>query len=143
MNELGYQFLIAAAAFLLVVLALIALGVRRFQLRRALGTFDASISMRPGHWTMGVCRYGDDDLVYLRLLSLTPIPKYRFRRSSLRLKGWRQPEDSERGRIAPGCIVVMLSCEGEDFLLAMKFDVYAGLSSWLEAGPVIGIGTWR
>jgi hypothetical protein len=25
----------------------------------------------------------------------------------------------------------------------MKFDAYTGLSSWLEAGPVIGIGTWR
>jgi hypothetical protein len=25
----------------------------------------------------------------------------------------------------------------------MRFDAYTGLSSWLEAGPVIGVGTWR
>jgi hypothetical protein len=28
-------------------------------------------------------------------------------------------------------------------LLAMKFGAYAGLSSWLEAGPHTGVGTWR
>jgi hypothetical protein len=142
-NELGFSFLVLAALFLLVVLAVVALGVRRYQLRRALGTFDASLSMRPGSWTMGVCRYGDNDLVFLRLLSLTPIPRYRFVRSSLQLNGWRQPEEAERGRIAPGAVIVQLGYEGSDFELAMKYDVYAGLSSWLEAGPVVGVGTWR
>jgi hypothetical protein len=37
----------------------------------------------------------------------------------------------------------MLRHDKQELLLAMSFDVYAGLSSWLEAGPVIGIGTWR
>jgi hypothetical protein len=40
-------------------------------------------------------------------------------------------------------VVVELQYEGKKFLLAMKFEAYAGLSSWLEAGPVIGVGTWR
>ena len=40
-------------------------------------------------------------------------------------------------------IVVTLEYEGMEFLVAMNYEVYTGLSSWIEAGPVIGIGTWR
>jgi Protein of unknown function (DUF2550) len=140
---LDITFAILAAVFLLLVLALIAFGVRRYQLRRTLGTFDASIAMLPGSWQMGVCRYTDTHLEWLRLLSLSPKPRYRFRRSSLELQGWRQPTEAERAKIQPGAIVVMLTHEKQDLSMAMTFDVYAGLSSWLEAGPVIGIGTWR
>lgn len=143
MNDFGVPFIILAAVFLLLVLTLLAFWVRRFQLRRALGTFDASICLLPGSWRMGVCRYEDKHLEWLRMMSLSPRPRYRFLRSSLVLKGWRQPTETEKARIQPGAIVVMLEHEGCELLLAMKFDVYAGLSSWLEAGPVIGIGTWR
>jgi hypothetical protein len=142
-NELSVAFVVLAALFVLLVLALLAFGVRRYQLRRALGTFDASICLLPGSWQMGVCRYADKHLEWLRLFSLSPRPRHRFRRSSLELKGWRQPTEDERLRIQPGAIVVMLTHEKQELLLAMNFDVYAGLSSWLEAGPVIGIGTWR
>jgi hypothetical protein len=142
-NELSVAFVVLAALFVLLVLALLAFGVRRYQLRRALGTFDASICLLPGSWQMGVCRYADKHLEWLRLFSLSPRPRHRFRRSSLELKGWRQHTEDERLRIQPGAIVVMLTHEKQELLLAMNFDVYAGLSSWLEAGPVIGIGTWR
>jgi hypothetical protein len=40
-------------------------------------------------------------------------------------------------------VIVELRFVGQDLRLAMKFDDYTGLSSWLEAGPVIGVGTWR
>jgi Protein of unknown function (DUF2550) len=142
-NELSVPFIVLAALFLLLVLALLAFGMRRYQLRRTLGTFDASICLLPGSWQMGVCRYADKHLEWLRLFSLSPRPRYKFLWSSLELKGWRQPTEEERPRIQPGAIVVMLSYEQQEVLLAMSFDVYAGLSSWLEAGPVIGIGTWR
>nr|WP_085940442.1 DUF2550 domain-containing protein [Arthrobacter crystallopoietes] len=131
------------AVFVLLILALLAFGMRRYQLRRALGTFDASICLLPGSWQMGVCRYADQHLEWLRLFSLSPRPRYKFRRSALELKGWRQPTEEERPKIQPGAIVVILKHEEQELLLAMNFDVYAGLSSWLEAGPVIGIGTWR
>jgi hypothetical protein len=142
-EEVGYTFAILAALFLLLLLTLLAFGLRRYQLRRALGTFDASICMLPGSWQMGVCRYADKHLEWLRLFSLSPKPRYRFRRSALELQGWRQPTEAERAKIQPGAIVVMLRHDQQELLLAMSFDVYAGLSSWLEAGPVIGIGTWR
>ncbi|WP_312181672.1 DUF2550 domain-containing protein [Arthrobacter sp.] len=141
--ESTYVFLGLAALFALLVLATALFWVRRTQLRRTLGTFDASICFPPGGWRMGVCRYTDTHLEWLRLLSLSPRPPYRFLRSSLQITGWRQPTEAERARIQPGALVVMLDYEGAELLIAMKYDVYTGLSSWLEAGPVIGIGTWR
>lgn len=143
MNHPGPAFLAIAACFLLVVLALCLFGVRRIQLRRTLGTIDASIRTANGRWRMGVCRYQESELEWFRLLSLSPRPNVRMRRSSIVLVGRRQPTEAERPRVAPDAILVTLSYEGAQILLAMKFDAYAGLSSWLEAGPVIGVGTWR
>lgn len=143
MDGIGIAFITLAVLFALLVLLIGAFFLRRYQLRSALGTFDASICLPPAGWRMGVCRYTDMHLEWLRLVSLSPRPPHRYLRSSLELKGWRQPTEAEKSRIQPGAIVVSLTYEGDEILLAMKFDVYAGLSSWLEAGPVIGIGTWR
>ena len=143
MDELSIAFIALAAVFLLLAFTLFALGLRRYQLRRALGTFDASICSLSGTWQMGVCRYTDKHLEWLRLFSLSPRPLHRFVRSSLELNGWRTPHESELSRIQPGAIIVLLTYRGEELLLAMNYEAYNGLSSWLEAGPVIGIGTGR
>ncbi|WP_287931203.1 DUF2550 domain-containing protein [Arthrobacter sp.] len=143
MNEPGIPFIVLAAIFLLVVITLCLFGVRRFQLRRALGTVDASICVSGNRWQMGVCRYQESDLEWFRLLSLSPLPHRKMVRSSIELVGRRQPTEAERTRVPPDVVIVKLSYKGEDVLLAMKFGAYAGLSSWLEAGPVVGIGTWR
>lgn len=144
MNEFFIPFIVPAACVLLLVLFFAALALRRFQLRSALGTFDASVCLLPeDSWQAGVCRYGDKHLEWLRMFSLSPRPRVRFRRSSLVLSGWRQPTGSERNRIPRGAVVVMMDYEGARLLMAMQFEAYAGLSSWIEAGPVIGVGTWR
>ncbi|MFD1212329.1 DUF2550 domain-containing protein [Arthrobacter sp. GCM10027362] len=143
MNELGFPVTALAAVLLLLLLSLVAFGVRRYQLRRTLGTFDASLRHASGRWEMGIGRYADKHLEWLRLFSLSPRPRRRYLRSSLELNGWRQPTDLERSNVQPGAVVAMLSYEGQELLLAVNFEVYAGLSAWLEAGPVIGIGTWR
>ncbi len=143
MDGLGVAFILLAAPCGLLGLVIGAFLMRRFQLNRALGTFDASIR-RPGSgWRMGVCRYTDKHLEWLRLFSLSPVPRHRYLRSSLELRGWRAPEDNERGHFHHDAIIVQLLCDGQELELAMTYDVYAGLSSWIEAGPVIGIGTWR
>ncbi|MCQ1945289.1 MULTISPECIES: DUF2550 domain-containing protein [unclassified Arthrobacter] len=139
----SYVFIALAALFGLLVLAVVLFGVRRSQLRRALGTFDASICLPPAGWRMGVCRYTDTHLEWLRLVSLSPRPPYRFLRSSLEMAGWREPTEAERARIQPGAVVVSLNYQGSTILVAMKYEAYTGLSSWVEAGPVVGIGTWR
>ncbi|MHA7207478.1 DUF2550 domain-containing protein [Arthrobacter sp. MDT1-65] len=143
MEALGVTFICLAVLFGLLVLVIAAFLLRRYQLGRALGTFDASIRLPPRGWRVGVCRYTDRHLEWLSLLSLSPIPRFRFLRSSLEVTGWRAATEVERVSIQPGAIIVHLTYEGEAFDLAMKYDVYAGLSSWIEAGPVIGIGTWR
>ena len=43
----------------------------------------------------------------------------------------------------PGSVIVMMSYEGREVLVAMDYQTYNGLSAWLEAGPVAGVGTWR
>lgn len=143
MNVTGLPFILLATVFALLVFALCLSGVRRFNLRRALGTVDASICVAGNSWQMGVCRYQDNDLEWFRLASLSVRPKHTFRRSSLELTGRRQPTENELVKVQPETVIVELRYEGQDVLLAMRFDAYTGLSSWLEAGPVIGVGTWR
>jgi hypothetical protein len=143
MSVSGLPFIVLATAFSLLVFALCLFGVRRYNLRRALGTVDASICVAGNSWQMGVCRYQDNDLEWFRLASLSVRPKYTFRRSSLELTGRRQPTETELVKVQPDSVIVELRYEGRDVLLAMRFDAYTGLSSWLEAGPVIGVGTWR
>lgn len=143
MDTFGFPVAALAAVLLLLLLTLVALGVRRYQLRRTLGTFDASLCHAPGKWEPGIGRYADKHLEWMRLLSLSPRPRRRYLRSSLELNGWRQPTEQESTKIQSGTVVAMLSYEGQDLQLALNFEVYAGLSAWLEAGPVIGIGTWR
>ena len=143
MNDPGIPFIALATVFALLIFALCLSGVRRFNLRRALGTVDASICTAGKGWQMGVCRYQDNDLEWFRLMSLSVRPKHRFKRHSLELLGRRKPTEAEAVKVQPDVVIVELKYEGRDVLLAMKFDAYTGLSSWLEAGPVIGIGTWR
>ncbi|GAA4030336.1 MULTISPECIES: DUF2550 domain-containing protein [Arthrobacter] len=143
MDESALPFIALATAFTLLIFTLCLVGVRRFNLRRALGTVDASICTAGNSWRMGVCRYQDSELEWFRLLSLSFRPKHSFRRSSLELLGRRKPTEEERTKLQPDVVVVELRHEGQSFMLAMRFDAYAGLSSWLEAGPVVGVGTWR
>jgi len=143
MNDPGLPFIVLATVFALLVFTLCLFGVRRFNLRRALGTVDASICVAGNSWQMGVCRYQDNHLEWFRLASLSVRPKHTYRRSSLELVGRREPTESERVKVQPETVIVQLRYEGRDVLLAMRFDAYAGLSSWLEAGPVVGVGTWR
>lgn len=143
MDVPGFPFIAIATVFALLIFTLCLFGVRRFNLRRALGTVDASICTAGNSWQMGVCRYQDNDLEWFRLLSLSVRPRHRYKRSSLELLGRREPTESELVKVQPDVVIVELRYEGYEVLLAMNFDAYTGLSSWLEAGPVIGVGTWR
>ena len=133
MDAPSLPFIAMAIAFGLLIFALCLSGVRRFNLRRALGTVDASICVAGNSWQMGVCRYQDNDLEWFRLVSLSLRPKHTFRRSSLELLGRRKPTESELLKVQPDAVIVELRYEGQPVLLAMRFDAYTGLSSWLEA----------
>src|SRR6188472_4275662 len=95
MDAQTLPFIALAITLGLLIFALCLSGVRRFNLRRALGTVDASICTAGNSWQMGVCRYQDNDLEWFRLASLSMRPKHTFRRSSLELTGRRKPTESE------------------------------------------------
>ncbi|MET4003411.1 DUF2550 domain-containing protein [Arthrobacter psychrochitiniphilus] len=143
MNELGMPFIVLAGLLLLVVLSLCLFGVRRLVLRRTLGTFDTSMCLRSNRWAMGVCRYQESNLQWLRTLSLSPIPVKTLQRNKIVLVGRRDPSEAELTRVPPATVIVVLDYEGAEILLAMKFGAYTGLSSWLEAGPQPGMNTRR
>lgn len=143
MNDLGIPFIVLAGLLLLVVLSLCLFGVRRMHLRRTLGTVDSSMCLRGNRWSMGVCRYQESNLQWLRSFSLSPIPVKTLARNKIVLVGRREPSETELTRVPPSTVIVMLDYEGTQILLAMKFAAYAGLSSWLEAGPQPGVSTRR
>ena len=143
MNDLGIPFIVLAGLLLLVVLSLCLFGVRRMHLRRTLGTVDSSMCLRGNRWSMGVCRYQESNLQWLRSFSLSPIPVKTLARNRIVLVGRREPSETELTRVPPSTVIVMLDYEGTQILLAMKFAAYAGLSSWLEAGPQPGVSTRR
>ena len=92
---------------------------------------------------MVIARYAPGELEFLKLFSVSPVPVHRFQRSSILLNGWRRPAEEEKHLVPPGSAIVMMSYEGRDVLIAMDYQTYNGLSAWLEAGPVAGVGTWR
>lgn len=143
MEAIGLVLLILAGIVILAGAYFAAVGVRRSQLRRTLGTFDASLRMEGARWAPGICRYADHRLEFLALLSVSPIPVERFERTSLELHGWVEADPKDRSRIPADAVVVRLSSGERAFDLAMSYAAYTGLSSWLEAGPVAGVGTWR
>lgn len=117
------------------------MGVRRFQLRRTLGTFDASIRTPTGRWVLCIGRYGGAHVDLLRFFSISPVPAFVIERKGLDISGWRRAEEEERGKIPPGFIIVALQRRDETIELAMDYRDYTGFAAWLEAGPIAG--SWQ
>ena len=141
MIEITAPVLVALLLLAAIVMFFGAMTVRRIQLRRTLGTFDASILTPKGKWMMVICRYGGGHLDLLRFFSVSPIPRFVLQRRGLDITGRRQPDDQEAQLIPPGFVIVELTRNGEELLLAMDYQDYTGFSSWLEAGPIAG--SWQ
>ncbi len=141
MFEITAPVLIALLILIGIAMFFGAMAVRHIQLRRTLGTFDASILAPNGKWIMAIGRYGGAHLDLLRFFSVSPIPSFVIERRGLDITGRREPTDEEASRIPPGFIIVMLDRNGEELLLAMDYRDYTGFSAWLEAGPIAG--SWQ
>ena len=141
MIEISAPVLIALLVLAGIVAFFGAMGVRRFQFRRTLGTFDASYPTPAGKWVMCVGRYGTAHVDLLRFFSVSPIPAFVLERRGLDISGWRRPKDDERGKIPPGFIIVSLKRGDELIEMAMDYRDYTGFSAWLEAGPIAG--SWQ
>ncbi|KGF21378.1 MULTISPECIES: DUF2550 family protein [Micrococcaceae] len=140
---------IAQGLLLLGVLVLVLIGayfvamrVRRNQLRRTLGTFKGALHNEQERWTRVICRYGDHRLDVLRLFSVSPIPVLKLQRPDIQVLGW-EPSETVPGRFPSDWVVVEIKNREQQINLAMSYGDYTGLASWVEAGPVAGMGTWR
>jgi len=139
--EITAPVLIALLVLAGIVMFFGAMAVRRIQLRRTLGTFDASILTPKGKWMMVIGRYGGGHIDLLRFFSVSPIPRFVVERRGLDITGWRKPDEHEVQMIPQGFVIVELVRGGQPLLLAMDYQDYTGFSSWLEAGPIAG--SWQ
>ena len=136
-----WQLLLDAAGAVLVLVLLygIALIVRRRVLSRNGGTFELSYRARPEKagrgWLLGLGRYSGDTLEWFRIFSLSPRPKYTWRRGSLSYVGRREPEGSERMSLYPDHVVVQCHSADGELELAMAPSSLMGFQAWLEAAP--------
>ncbi len=133
---------IAGGLALLLVLVAALFTVRRLAIGRG-ASFDCSL--RPGRpdggpvpdtrWTIGVARYGQDQLEWFRVFSLSLRPARTFERDRFELVSQRVPSGTESRAVLPGVTVVSARYGSGDLDLAMSPEAYTGLASWLEAGP--------
>ncbi|GHH80880.1 hypothetical protein GCM10018793_37070 [Streptomyces sulfonofaciens] len=145
------------AVVALVVLGLLAFGVRRRLIQRSGGTFDCSLRWNVpavgGHdgteplagagdevaggkgWAYGIARYNGDCVEWFRVFSYAPRPRRTLERGAIVVLGRRTPEGEEELALLSDAIV--LSCEhrGIRLELAMSEDALTGFLAWLEAAP--------
>ncbi len=136
-----WEWLVDSAGVLLFLVLLygLSLVVRRRWLSRHGGTFEFSVRVRSARagrgWILGVGRYTGDALEWFRIFSLSPRPRYSYRRSDLEYVGRREPEGAEAYSLYSGHIVVTCRTPAGLLEVAMSVDALTGFLAWLEAAP--------
>ena len=128
-----------AAVALCLVLAVLALPLRREALRRRGGLFDCSLRTnrsRAGRgWMIGVGLYAGDAVAWYRMFSYSPRPKRVIIRRNLDVVARRAPTGIERGVLLAGSIILECVDSHGPLELAMPEGALTGFLSWLESAP--------
>jgi hypothetical protein len=128
-----------AAVALCLVLAVLALPLRREALRRRGGLFDCSLRTnrsRDGRgWMIGVGLYAGDAVAWYRMFSYSPRPKRVIIRRNLDVVARRAPTGNERGVLLAGSIILECVDSHGPLELAMPEGALTGFLSWLESAP--------
>lgn len=127
--------LVAACALVLLLIVVVLFTARRASLSRRRGAFDCSVRSRPGHWSLGVARYGSDRIEWFRIFSFAPVPRWTWGRDELEVLECRPPRGGESTAVLPQSVVVTCRYRQDRLDLAMSQDAYTGMASWLEASP--------
>ena len=128
-----------AAAGVIALVVVVVAGVFILRLRHLagrVGSFECALR-RPGRgrWASGIATFGNESVEWMRLVSLSVRPRYRFERAGLELG-----EVHHRG--ADGRIVdVECGYRGERFDLAMMEDSHSAFVAWLESAPPLSLIT--
>lgn len=135
--ELTFEAVLAVVALLLLVVA--GFGVRRRALQRGGGTFDCSLretlASHGRGWTLGIARYGEDNIQWFRAFSWSWRPNRTWERAELAVRLRRRPTGTEALSVTPGAVIVQCVLGSRVLELAMGEDQLTGLLAWLEAGP--------
>jgi hypothetical protein len=137
-----------AVVTVLTVIALIAVGLFVFGLRRRLiqrsgGTFDCSLRWAVPEepdfsgkgWVYGVARYSGDRIMWFRVFSYAPRPRRILERSAIEVVARRAPEGEEELALLSDAVVLGCIHRGTRLELAMSEDALTGFLAWLEAAP--------
>jgi hypothetical protein len=127
----------------LVLLGLLAFGVRRRLIQRPGGTFDCSARWTPPvagkspgkGWVYGVARYNGDHIEWFRVFSYAPRPRMTLQRDRIQVRDRRHPHGEEELALLSGAVVLACRHEALDLELAMSEDALTGFLAWLEAAP--------
>lgn len=130
---------VVVALFLLVVLGLAGVVVRRRWLRRSAGTFDCSLrssdSATGKGWALGVARYEADRIEWFRVFAFAARPRRVLQRSDLMVQERRYPTGPEAFSVMSGFVVLRCRDGASSVELAMSEDSATGFASWLESAP--------
>ena len=130
---------IVLGLLLLVVLAVVAIAVRRRLLQRRYGTIDLSLRLaRRGNgrgWVLGVGRCEGDALQWYRVFSLAARPRRTLSRRTLEVRGRRDPRGPETLALLAGAVVMECRAPEGPVELAMEAGAVTGFLAWLEARP--------
>lgn len=125
-----------AVVLVLLVLAALAVAVRRALLERGGGTVECGLR-RPGAdspWRLGLASYQPDELRWHQVFGLLLRPDEIFPRRTLTVVSRRDPDTVEAVSLGPGLIVV--ECHSgepaEPMELAMSESALTGFLAWLE-----------
>jgi hypothetical protein len=131
---------VLAAVFLLVVLLLTVVSVRRWLLERHGGTIECSLRTladngSTGAWRLGVGSYKGDELYWHQMFGLRARPRHILHRRDLVISNRRRPDAGEVSGLPAESAVIELRDGTLTVELAMGSAALTGFLAWLEAAP--------
>jgi hypothetical protein len=124
-----------------IVLLLATFAVRRRLLVRRGGAFGCALRRKhagqvtPRGWILGLARYGDDEIEWFRIFSLSPRPSARLDRHALSIERRRAPDGMEAYAVPHDSVILVCSAEEVPVDLAVPEAAATALQVWLEAVP--------
>lgn len=138
---------IVALVLCCAVFLLFVIDFRRRLLLRGGGAVHMSLLARGRigrRWSMGVGRYGGDQLQWYRVLTLSPRPAHVLPRGEIEVSGQHATAGTESWAVQAGSVII--ECRYRDgeadadapvdqVQIAMHSEAVTGFLSWIESSP--------